>query len=103
MPSCYSLTSGNDVHSAELAVGGRAHVPVMVSYPLVVAAVDPGEEAKLVGLDAATAAGRALTAADTWTPATYVPGEYSMPGAGSHPPYAPAVLASGQDADYPPS
>lgn len=50
--TCYSLATP-EVADPEHRGGTAAGVPVAALYPLLVAAVDPVEEAKLVGLDAA--------------------------------------------------
>lgn len=99
-PSCISLATGatTDISSDV----GRVKVWVTVAFPLAVAAIDPVEEAKLVGLDDAVVAGRPLTADDTWHEGTR-PG-HGLPEPGNMrwpmPPNTPALLASHSDADY---
>lgn len=91
--TCVSLAGGND--SASIAAPGKAAAPLQVSYPLLIAGVDPGEEARLVGLDRATVAGRPLTDSDAWTAA-------QVPSGSEQPQFdqAPALLSTAQDADY---
>ncbi len=76
---------------------GNTEIPLEVTYPMLIAAVDPAAEAALVGLDSAVYEGRYFTAEDTFTPGDKVPAQ----GNGEHyPDVVPVVLAGTQDADY---
>lgn len=79
---------------------GRTFIPVWVSVPVQVAAIDPVAEAKLVGLDAAVVAGRALTDADGWDPASRYTPQDTMLDVFETAPAAPALLVSSIEADY---
>lgn len=68
--SCYSELSpgqGTDQNLDDLSPLGQVGTLVGLSFPLLVAAIDPVEEAKLVGLDAAVTDGRYLRADDRAT------------------------------------
>lgn len=104
--ACYSLAS-REGRPGWLFAERRAALPVVMSYPITVAAVDPDAESRLLGLDDAVVAGRPLTAADTWTGGVYHPpplaqtlDEPAFFGEGSHRPYAPALLALGESPDF---
>ncbi len=95
--TCLSRMTPEDpsrVHPV-VAPAGRVQLPLWTTIPLQMAAVDPVEEAKLVGLDDAVVAGRYLTDSDAWFPSVATPENPS--GA---PPQAPALLVSSVEADY---
>lgn len=97
---CMSIATGNSENTGPLQGQGPGRVGVLVSmqFPVTVAAIDPEQEARLVGLNEAIVAGRALNADDSWSDG-FVPGTGAE---GSHffPPHAPAILASSLKADY---
>jgi putative ABC transport system permease protein len=95
---CYSLATPAVAEPQWQTNGGSPAVTLGVLYPLLIAAIDPTEESKLVGLDSAVVAGRALAASDSWAHGVQSGGSYM--GAGASPPLAPAILALGQAADY---
>lgn len=78
--SCYSSRSpgeGSDVNSPGKVIVGRG-----TYFPLLLAAIDPGEEAKLLGLDRTIVSGRYLRARDRprlerLPPSPYTPGRIS--------------------------
>lgn len=76
-PVCQSTTDASDARV------------ITVTYPLLMAAVDPQAENQLLGLDAALSSGRAL---DTTTKKDYRTTEYSME--------VPAVMSTRFEADY---
>ncbi|MDF1489014.1 FtsX-like permease family protein [Tessaracoccus caeni] len=95
--TCHSLVTPEDpatTHSI-IAPVGTVQLPMWTSIPLQMAAIDPVEEAKLVGLDETVVAGRFLTADDSWTPSEATPeNPFGIP------PQAPALLVSSAEADY---
>lgn len=103
VPQCASTITPAELYDPVVTADGRSAVPTHVRLPMLVAAIDPVEEAKLVGLDSAVTAGRYLTASDRWAPgvAPSLPPSVDDPWTGPGiPPHAPALLATGLDADY---
>lgn len=92
---CASLAGGNDATGQTVVRDGRVYLPITLLYPVQIAAIDPVEEAKLVGLDGAVTAGRYLQPSDTWTP-----GVAPLLDDRGRPPFASALLAGSLDADY---
>ena len=86
--ACYSLSKGDAFTQAPK----RIVIEVDIAYPLVIAAIDPAAEAKLVGLNSAVVAGRYLRASDT-----FIPG--ATHGDTVTAPTVPAMLSTGQASD----
>lgn len=98
---CASLASNNDTLGDLIVKNGRVVLPVQVAVPLQVAAFDPEAEAALLGVDAAVASGRYLTATDAWVHGIQSGQDSDDPEDWLwRPPYAPALLAGSLEADY---
>ncbi len=67
-PFAVSVRSSVGCFSPDTSSDGRPGVVTEWSFPLLIAAIDPAAEARLVGLNKAMVSGRYLRAADTLTP-----------------------------------
>lgn len=77
-------------HSVEPS--GPLTAQIRLGFPMLLAAIDPEAEARLVGLEGATFEGRYLKSEDTWTPKTV--------GEGGKQASTPVLLANATAVDY---
>lgn len=74
--ACFSTNPPTPAHWAPWLPAGRIGVEGLYQYPVLLAAIDPAAEAKLVGLDQAVVSGRYLRASDRTTVANEGGGAY---------------------------
>ncbi len=96
-PLCVSLATPGVGSSGGVSKEPGIHLPLMVTYPLSIAAIDPAAEAQLVGLDAAVSEGRALSDRDSWKVAVAGQDPDRPP---KIPPRTVGMVVTGAAADY---